>query len=97
MSKCHEHTVVHFNISVLKLHCELEYRLQVCSSAFKLKNMLSHYVFHIVSCILKQNSLATNSLVGILLIIKISVLKFVFELIAKVCPHVNYPIIVTVD
>ena len=47
--------------------------------------------------ILKQKSLATPNLVGILLIMKIPVLKMDLKLIAQVCLHFNYPIIVMLD
>ena len=47
--------------------------------------------------ILKQKFLATYSLVGTMLIIKITVVKIYLKLIAEVCVHVNYPITVMVD
>ena len=47
--------------------------------------------------ILKQKSLATQNLVGIIFIIGIPVLKMDLKLIAEVCLHVNYPIIVMLD
>ena len=47
--------------------------------------------------ILKQKSLATQNYVGILFIIKISVLEMDRKLIAQVCLDVNYPIIVMLD
>ena len=47
--------------------------------------------------ILKQKSLATQNLFGILFMIKIPVLKMDKKLIAQFCLHVNYPIIVMLD
>ena len=47
--------------------------------------------------ILKQKSLATQNLVCILFIIKIPVLEVDQKLIAQVCQHVSYPIIVMLD
>ena len=43
--------------------------------------------------ILKQRSLATQNLVGIIFIIKTPVLKMDDKLIAQICLHVNYLII----
>ena len=47
--------------------------------------------------ILKQKSLATKNVVGIIFIIKIPVLKLDKNPIARVCLHYNYPIIVMLD
>ena len=55
------------------------------------------YLHEKQTSILKQKSLATQNLVGILFIMKIPVLKMDSKLIVQVCLHVNYPIIVMPD
>ena len=60
-------------------------------------SVLACFLCHFGCYILKQKSLATYSLFGIMLIIKIPILIIDLKLIAEVCVHVNYPIIVMVD
>ena len=55
---------------------------------------VAHYIY---IYILKQKSLATQNHVSIIFTIKINVLKMDKKLMAQVCLHVNYPIIVMLD